>query len=263
MLHHLKIWVACAKYSITRTLMFRGDFYVWSLVELFWMTVLLTTNSVIYEHTNGIAGWSKYQMVLLLGTSMVMQRILFGFFWSSIFEMGRNIRTGNFDFYLAQPGNVMFMATTRKLDPDSLLNSIVAISVVIYACKQLHLEPSFGQVMLYILMLISGVILQYSILVISISLAFWLTSAQGIEGIYFTLSEFSRLPRAAFKGPVSRFLFVWALPVVIVTNVPANLFVAGFNFKSAAWLFGSAVAWFIAAVIVFHRGLRRYTSASS
>src|SRR3954467_5725390 len=111
MLHYAKIWMACARYSITRTLMFRGDFFIWSLVELFWMAVNLLTITIIYEHTQSIAGWTKYQMVLLVGTSMLIQRFLMGFFWSSIFEMGRNIRTGNFDFYLAQTGNVMFIAT--------------------------------------------------------------------------------------------------------------------------------------------------------
>ena len=263
MLHYAKIWAASARYSITRTLIFRGDFFVWSLVELFWMSVNILTITVIYEHTQSIAGWTKYQMVLLVGTSMLIQRFLMGFFWSSIFEMGRNIRSGNFDFYLAQPGNVMFMATTRKLDPDRLLNSLVAATVVIYAARQLGLDPSAGQIALYALMVLCGVVIHYSILVLSISLAFWLTSAQGIEGIYFTLTEFSRLPRAAFTGIATQMLFVWLLPVVMVTNVPASLLVQGFDLTLSAWLFGSALVWFAAAVFVFNRGLRRYTSASS
>lgn len=263
MLHYANIWAASARYSITRTLMFRGDFFVWSLVELFWMSVNILTITVIYEHTQSIAGWTKYQMVLLVGTSMLIQRFLMGFFWSSIFEMGRNIRSGNFDFYLAQPGNVMFMATTRKLDPDSLLNSLVAAAVIIYAARQLGLDPSAGQIALYALMVLCGVVIHYSILVLSISLAFWLTSAQGIEGIYFTLTEFSRLPRAAFTGIATQMLFVWLLPVVMVTNVPASLLVQGFDLTLSAWLFGSALVWFTAAVFVFNRGLRRYTSASS
>ena len=75
---------------------------VMSLVEFFWMSVNLLLISVIYEHTSSIAGWNKYEMMLLVGTSMLIQRFLMGFFWSSIFEMGRNVRTGNFDFFLAQ-----------------------------------------------------------------------------------------------------------------------------------------------------------------
>ena len=263
LLYYAKIWLASARYSITRTLMFRGDFFVWSLVELFWMAVNLFTLSVIYDHTDSIAGWSKYQMVLLVGTALLIQRFLMGFFWSSIFEMGRNIRSGNFDFYLAQPGNVMFMATTRKLDPDSLVNSVLAAAVVIYAARQLGLHPGIGEIALYGFMVICGVVIHYSILVLSISGAFWLTSAQGIESSYFTLMEFSRLPRQAFTGLATQTLFVWLLPVVVVTNAPARLLIEGCDLRLAAWLFAAAAAWLAVAVFVFHRGLRTYTSASS
>ncbi|MEO7413060.1 MAG: ABC-2 family transporter protein, partial [Opitutaceae bacterium] len=109
-----------------------------------------------------------------------------------------------------------------------------------------------------------GLVIHYSILVLSMSLSFWITSAQGIEGGYFTLTEFSRLPREAFKGFVS-LLFVWVLPVVVVSNAPAKLLIPrfGFDLKLTLGLFAATIAWFAAAVFVFHRGLRRYSSASS
>jgi len=263
MLRYFQIWLATARYSIVRTLMFRADFFIWSLVELFWMSVNLLTVSVIYEHTQSIAGWNKYEMILLLGTSMLIQRFLMGFFWSSIFEMGRNVRTGNFDFFLAQPGNVMFMATTRKLDPDGLVNSVVAAGIVVYALRQLHIHPSVGDVLLYIVMIGCGLVIHYSILVMSISLVFWLTSAQGVEGTYFAMTEFSRMPREAFKGFATKALFVWLLPVVVVSNAPARTILRQFDWTLVAWLGGVAVLWFGLAVGVFHAGLRRYTSASS
>ena len=262
MVHYLKIWFASARYSIIRTMMFRGDFIVWSLVELFWMAVNLLLISVIYRHTDSIAGWNQYEMILLVGTSMIIQRFLMGFFWSSIFELGRNVRTGNFDFFLAQPGNVMFMATTRKLDPDGLINSLVAGAVVIYAVRQLGLQPSPLDIALYLFLILCGLAIHYSILMISTSMVFWLTSAQGVEGGYFTLMEFSRLPREAFKG-ASNLLFVWLLPVVVVSNAPARILLHGFEWQWAIWLFALAVIWFSLAVWVFNRGLRRYASASS
>ena len=49
---------------------------------------------VIYLHTEEVAGWSKYEMVLLVGTAMLIQRLLMGFFWTNLFEIGRNVRTG-------------------------------------------------------------------------------------------------------------------------------------------------------------------------
>jgi ABC-2 type transport system permease protein len=262
MTRYLQIWLASARYSIVRTLMFRFDFFLWALVELFWMSVNVLMIAVIYRHTDSVAGWNKYEMLLLVGTSMLVQRFLMGFFWSSLFEMGRNIRSGNFDFFLAQPGNIMFMASTRKLDPDGLINSFVAMAVVAYSAHRLGLHPTAFDLALYALMIFCGLVIHYSILVLTISLAFWLTSAQGIEGSYFTLSEFSRLPREAFKGFAS-LLFVWLLPVVVVSNAPARVLLHGFQPWWALGLLAAALAWFGAAVFVFNRGLRRYASASS
>jgi ABC-2 type transport system permease protein len=262
MTQYLQIWLASARYSIVRTLMFRFDFFLWALVELFWMSVNLLLISVIYEHTDSVAGWSKYQMMLLVGTSQLIQRFLMGFFWSSLFELGRNIRSGAFDFFLAQPGNILFMASTRKLDLDGLMNSFVAMGVVAYSAHKLGLHPTAVDLALYALMIFCGLVIHYSMLVLTISLAFWLTSAQGIEGSYFTLSEFARLPREAFKGFAS-LLFVWLLPVVVVSNAPARVLLHGIEPQWALGLVAAALVWFAAAVFVFHRGLRRYASASS
>ena len=259
---YLRIWLACARYSIVRTLMFRFDFIMWALVEFCWMSVNLLMVSVLYNHTDSIAGWSKYEMLLLVGSSMLVQRFIMGFVWTNLFEMARNIRTGYFDFFLAQPGNPLVMVSTRKIDLDGLANVLVALAVIVYSVKQLGLSPSVGQIALYALMIGCGFLIHYGILLITVSLTFWLGAAQGIEGSYFTLMEFSRLPRQAFKG-VAIVLFVWLLPAVVVSNVPASALIHGFDPINALWLLAATLAWVGLAVWTFNRGLRRYASASS
>ncbi|HEY5079237.1 MAG TPA: ABC-2 family transporter protein [Opitutaceae bacterium] len=260
--HYLRIWLASARYSLTRATMFRGDLFIWALVELFWISVNVIMVTVIYSHTSTVAGWTKYEMLLLVGTSMLIQRFLMGFFWSGIFEMGRNVRSGLFDFTLAQPGDPLFMASTRKLELDGLLNSVVAAGLVVYSAAKLGLHPGIGAVALYMAMIACGVVIHYSALVLAMSLAFWITSSQGVEGSYFTLMEFSRLPREAFSGLIG-VVFVWILPVVVVSNAPARALLHGFQPLWAAGLCAATLGWFAFAVFVFRMGLRRYTSASS
>lgn len=262
LLSYLRIWLACARYSVVRTLMFRFDFLMWSLVEFFWMGVNLLLVAVIYNHTDSIAGWGQYEMLLLVGSSMLVQRFVMGFVWTNLFEMARNIRTGHFDFFLAQPGSPLFMVSTRKLDLDGLVNVVVAIGVVVFAVSRLGLAPGPADVALYALMILCGFLINYGLLLITVSLTFWLGAAQGVEGSYFTLMEFSRLPRQAFKG-IASVLFVWLLPAVVVSNVPANALIHGFNPLHALWLLAVTLAWLGIAILVFHRGLRRYASASS
>lgn len=262
MTNYIRIWLAGARYSIVRTMMFRFDFFLWAMVELFWMSVNLLLIAVIYQHTDSVAGWNKYEMMLLVGTAMLIQRFVMGFFWSNLFEMSRNVRTGHFDFFLAQPGNPLFMASTRKIDPDGLANSFVAMGVVFYAAHQLGLHPTTTDLLVYAAMIVCGVCIHFSVLVMVASLSFWTTGSQGLEGIYFSFFEYSRLPRQAFKG-VANVLFVWLLPGVIVSNAPASTLLHGFHPLTALWLGLITLAWLFVAVAIFNRGLRRYSSASS
>ena len=261
-MNYFKIWLAGARYSMVRTLMFRGDFITWSLVEFLWMGVNLLLVSVIYQHTPSIAGWNQYEMVMLVGTSMLIQRLVMGFFWTNLFELGRNVRSGAFDFFLAQPGHPLFMASTRKLDPDGLLNSFVALGVVIFAAHKLNLHPSLIDMISYGFIIIAALAIHYSILVLTMALSFWLTSTSGIEGTYFALTEFSRLPKGAFHG-IARLVFVWVLPLVVVSNTPADILLHGLKLSWALGLFALAVVWVCVAIYVFTRGLKRYSSASS
>jgi ABC-2 type transport system permease protein len=254
--------MACLRYSMVRTMMFRFDFFLWSVVELAWISVNLLLVEVIYRHTDSVAGWNKYEMLLLVGTSMLIQRLLMGFFWTNLFEMGRNVRTGYFDFFLAQPGNPLFMISTRKLDPDGLVNSLVAAGVVVYAAHRLGLHPGIGGVLLYLALVACGLVIHYSLFLLTTSTTFWIIKTEGIEGSYFTIVDFSRLPREAFRG-VASVLLVYLLPAVVVSNVPARTLIHGFEPSHALWLAAASGAWFALAVFVFNRGLKRYASASS
>jgi ABC-2 type transport system permease protein len=260
--NYLRIWLACARYSVVRAMMFRMDFLMWTLVEFLWMGVNVAMVAVIYLHTDSIGGWSQYEMLLLIGTSMIIQRLMMGFFWSNIFEFGRNVRTGHFDFFLAQPGNILFMVSTRKLDLDGLANVFVAVAVVIYSAGKLGLQPGALDIAAYILLLACGLVVNYSLIVLAVSLTFWIIKTEGVEGSWFALTEFSRLPREVFRG-LTKVVFVYALPAVIVTNIPARTLLDGINLAEAAWLAAVSAVWFGLAVLVFHRGLRRYASASS
>ncbi|AWI08242.1 ABC-2 family transporter protein [Ereboglobus luteus] len=258
-----RIWLACVRYSVVRAMMFRFDFIMWSIVELLWMGVNVALIAVIYEHTDSIAGWNKYQMMLLIGTAMIIQRLMMGFFWSNVFELGRNVRNGNFDFFLAQPGNVLFMVSTRKLDLDSLMNVFAAIALVVYSLWQLGVAPSAWQVATYVLLIVCSLAISYSFILLAVSLTFWIIKTEGIEGSYFSLTEFSRIPREAVKSVIINVAFVYVIPVVVVSNIPANTLLRGISPAHVLWLAGAAAVWFSMAVFVFNRGLRRYASASS
>ncbi len=261
-LAYLRIWLASIRYSVMRTMMFRFDFLLWVVVDTLWMGVNLVLVEVIFQHVESIAGWSKHEMILLVGVSMLMMRLFMAFFLTNLFAIDRHVRDGTLDFFLAQPGNPLFMISTRKTDPDGLLNTAFAAGVIVYALHALGARPDAASIAAFVVMILLGVVIHYSSVVLLVALAFWTVRIQGVEMGYFSLFEVSRLPRRALRG-VMEVAFVYAFPAVIVSNFPAETLLRGPDAVQLAWLAGIAALWFAVAVFTFDRGLRRYSSASS
>ena len=259
---YLRIWLASMRYSIVRNLMFRFDTILWFLVEAAWMVVNIVLIEVIFGHIDSLAGWSKYEMLLLVGTSMVIGRLFMGLFMSNLFDIGRTVRTGTFDFFLAQPGNPLFMVSTRKIELDGIFNAVLGLALVVFAAIRLDLHPGIADILVFGIMVTCGLLIHYSVCALLMSTTFWTIRTDGVEGGYFTLFEFSRLPRSAFRG-LANIVFVYLFPAVIVSNFPARTLISGVQPVLLLWLVGATVAWFGLAVFVFNRGLRQYTSASS
>jgi len=85
---------------------------------------------------------------------------------------------------------------------------------------------------------------------------------EGIEGSYFTVVDFSRLPREAFHGAAK---CPDGLPAARGhrEQCAGDTLIRGFRPAYALWLGAASLGWLALAVFVFNRGLKRYASASS
>ena len=57
MFRYFKLSLALFRYSITRELMFKANFFAWVLVELSWFGIQLALVEVIFSHVQEVAGW--------------------------------------------------------------------------------------------------------------------------------------------------------------------------------------------------------------
>jgi ABC-2 type transport system permease protein len=115
---------------------------------------------------------------------------------------------------------------------------------------------------LYPLLVSFGVLIHYALMLMLMSLSFWMTRAQGFINAYYSVFQLSRLPREAFFGPV-RLVFTWVLPLLLIANVPARSLFAGLPARDLTGLAAATAILLTASTLVFQAGLRRYGSASS
>lgn len=261
-LKYLRLLLAFFRYSLTREMMFKTNFLMWILVDFLWFGAQILFVEVLFFQTQEVAGWNKYQMIMLFGTNHLIQQLFSCFFMTNCVQIPELIRTGRLDFQLVLPVNTQFLVSTRSFDPGALVNSCLGLVFVVYAAIKLAIHPTALQIIMYIVLVISGIFLHYALLMLIVTLSFWIIRAQGLVYGYYNLFQIARIPSEAFRG-VTKIIFTFVLPMLVVSNYPAKVLAFGLSNLSMFWVLGLTAVFVWFASLFWRFALTRYTSASS
>jgi ABC-2 type transport system permease protein len=134
---------------------------------------------------------------------------------------------------------------------------------MVYAARQLHLVPTLVQVLGFLVLCVAGIVIHYSLMFLLASISFWTVRAQGIVWGYYNLFNIARMPDEAFGG-LFKAVFTFALPMLLVSNVPVRLLANKLNSPvQVVLLLVMSVVCFCLSEWGWRASMRRYTSASS
>jgi len=260
---YLTIYAALWKTSVTREMSFKGNFILWIVVELLWFGLQLAFVGVLFSQTSTVGTWTVWQVVLLTGTSNFIQEIYQAFFLVNCTNLSELVRTGKMDFLLLLPVNTRFLVSMRQVDLPSFANAAFAVCVMVFAAGKLHLHPTTAQLLVFAALCVVGLLVHYSLMFMLASVSFWTVRAQGIVWGYYNLFNIARMPDEAFRG-VFKAVFTFALPVLLVPNVPVRVLADKLTSPAAlSALFGLGVIWALISEWFWRFSIRRYTSAST
>lgn len=261
---YAKIYAALWKNSVTRETMFKGNFLLWIVVEFLWFGLQLCFISVLYLHTDNIGSWTKWQVVMLVGASHLIQQSFQAFFLVNCTNLSELVRTGKLDFLLLLPINTRFVVSLRQVDLGAFVNAASGAGVIVYAAHQLHYVPTLAHVLGFLALCLAGILIHYSLMFLLATISFWTVRAQGIVWGYYNLFNIARLPDEAFQWGVFKVVFTFALPMLLVSNVPVRVLTNKLVHAGPIFLLvAMSVACFVISELGWRASLRRYTSASS
>ena len=264
MRRYIEIYSIMMRNSLIRELSFKANFLLWMLVEILWFCGQIVFFSIIFGNVSHLGDWSKWEVVLLVGTHQIIAQLFQAFFFVNVANIPELVRTGKLDSLLVLPIDSQFAVSTKQFSLDSVVNAAVGAVVVCVSLSKLGVVPSLSSVILYLIALGFGIAVHYSIMLSLAAFSFWIIRAQGLVYGYFNFLNIARYPDVIFP-PVFRFIFGWIIPVVIVANIPARLLIKSLG--QPGWLmFQLVVASSIITVLsrsFWHFALRHYSSASS
>jgi len=261
---YLAIYRLTARNSLIREMNFKLNFLLWMLVELLWFLGQLAFIEVLYGQVQEIAGWTKWQVVTLVGVHQIVSQLFQALFYVNLANLPELVRTGRLDLMLTLPVDTQFAVSTRQLSFDCLVNALVGVGIVTFAMSRLGMMPGLLQLALFAAVIPLGIAAHYAVMFSLSCMSFWIIRAQSFIHGYFNLFHIGRYPEAVFRG-VFRFIFTWLVPIVLVSNVPAKILARPFEspWGGIATLATATVLILAATRVLWLMALRRYASASS
>ena len=106
--------------SLIRELSFKANFILWMIVEVLWFCGQIVFFGIIFGQVDRIGDWSKWEVVLLLGTHQMIAQLFQAFFFVNVSNIPELVRTGKLDSLLVLPIDSQFAVSTKQFGLDSV-----------------------------------------------------------------------------------------------------------------------------------------------
>ncbi|MCX7919079.1 MAG: ABC-2 family transporter protein [bacterium] len=218
---YFKLYLSFFRNCLIREMMFRGNFVIRILTEIVWLGLYIVFVEVLFSHVEVLAGWTKFEMLLLFGTSHIISQAFEGLFFVNCIELPESIRTGNLDFALIKPINAQFLISTRFIDLGAITNIFIGFIVVGYSLLNLPYTFSLSNMLLYLLLIINGMMIYYAIMFILMTISFWTIRGEGMISVYYQSTNFARQPAEIYRG-LLKLILTFVFPMLVIVNFPVK-----------------------------------------
>jgi ABC-2 type transport system permease protein len=210
---------------------------------------------VLMRRVPSLRGWRLADIQLLFGivaAAFGLTVTLAG----GVRYLGRLIDEGELDTLLTQPRSVLVHALGMRLQPSGFGDVLSGLIFIAWSG-----QVTWRAVPVLLVAITASALVFVACGIVFFSLAFWFGKVESVaRQLWDLLVTFSLYPEPLFGGMLRLALFT-VLPAGFVGYLPARVVHAPSVADIAALVIGAS-GYLAAAVWVFDRGLRRYTSGS-
>ncbi len=259
---YLKLIKSFFLYVLSRETEFRTNFLVSFSIGFGWFILFMIGFQVIFQHTDQLLGWTKWQVVFLLALSYFFEDLVNTGFREGVMGLPADIVKGNIDGILVKPVDPQFYISFRKISPIDFFDACFSLTLLAVITYHAGLFVSWNAVAGFALLLVSGLVIAYGVAVTLASLAFWWQGIENIRYLFIAVTESGKYPLDVL-GKLARPIVLTILPVMVMVNFPAQAFFGRLEWYWYFYSFALAGVWLWGSRKFFLFALRHYSSASS
>lgn len=262
MIRYLRLFLCFLRFSASRALEFRFDFFFRIFMDIFYYLMSIFFYKIVFLHTATLGGWTESQAMIFVGVFITIDALQMTFLTQNMMMIPVFVNRGDLDYYLIRPVSSLFFLSLRDVALNSVINLLMALAILWWALQQYEGEITAGVLCMLVLGMILGFWLMYCMRVFSLLPVFWTQSGIGLSMLYWSFLRFAERPLPIFS-PWLRVILLTLLPFGFMASVPASYIFDGIQWELLVLSVGMCLLYGLVLKVLWNFCLKHYSSASS
>ncbi|KTD86633.1 ABC transporter permease [Paenibacillus etheri] len=260
---YIRLYALFIKNSVIAQMEYRTNFITGLLVETAYLFAKCLYVIVVYQTDLHIGSIGPDQILMFIGTYTFLTGIYWGLFGINFIKLPEHIRNGTLELLMTKPISLQFLVTLRHVDMGLALPNIIGgITMIVISWNKVNLDVNFYTVGGFIFFIIIGVIITYFLFLIPQILSFWFVKTSAIDDVSNSLWDFNNMPMTLYPK-WAHFIGMYLIPIFIITNFGPLFLYDELKVSDVFWAAGVPFILISSMRLMWNKGLRNYSSASS
>ena len=248
--------------GVMNEMQYRINFFLQLLQSLLTVGTGLVVLAVVFSKTNDLGGWSRPQLLAVMGVFTLVGGIIRTFIQPNMHRVVDDVREGKLDFALTKPADAQLLVSVREVRFWQLTDVLVGLVVLIVALAQLTPSPRWQDAVAFVALLLSGLVSIYCFWLMLASASFWLVRINEVQELFDGLFRAGQYPVGIYPGWL-RYGLTFIIPLAFAITVPSEAVTGRLAWQSVVVMIGFTIVLLVVSRWCWKRGLRRYGGASA
>ncbi len=248
--------------GVMNEMQYRVNFFLQLVQSLLTVGTGLIVLAVVFSKTNELGGWSRPQLLAVMGVFTLVGGIIRTFIQPNMERVVNDVREGKLDFALIKPADAQLLVSIRDVRFWQLTDVLVGLAVLTVALVQLRSTMQWQHVAAFIALLLSGLVSIYCFWLMLASASFWLVRINEVQELFDGLFRAGQYPVGIYPGWL-RYGLTFIIPLAFAITVPSEAITGRLAWQPVIVMIAFTAVLLVVSRWFWSRGLRRYGGASA
>jgi ABC-2 type transport system permease protein len=250
------------KVGVLNELQYRVNFVVQLFQSAIALTVGLVVLALVYSHTNELNGWSKSELLCVLGIQILMGGAIKTYIQPNMTRLMDDVREGKLDYALTKPEDSQLLVSVREVRIWQVVDLVSGSVVLAVGLSQITTSVGPLDTLAFGVALMLGALMIYCFWLVVTTGAFWVVRMEMVTELFDGVFQTGRWPVGIYPGWL-RYSVTFLVPIAFAVTVPAEALTARLGWQTLVVAAVFAVVLFGFTRWFWRFGLRRYAGASA